>query len=170
VKVLDEFLYPDLYDRLIRDIHTLSYRFIDGTEEAKKFEADLGSDIVQQVQECYEDKVGETEGFFSAGVVRCDPKYTYELHADHPSKLVSSVVYLYPETGNGTYFLKEDNGNQGKIMDEIVWHPNRLVTWANQGQLHMYGNKTEELRYTLNIYQKKNDEVFEVRSRSKAIR
>ena len=32
--------------------------------EAKKFEADLGGDIVQQVQECYEDKVAKAEGSF----------------------------------------------------------------------------------------------------------
>lgn len=167
MKIVDNFLYPDLYDRLTRDIHSLSYRFIDGTEEAKKFEADLGSDIVQQVQECYEDKVAKTEGFFSAGVVRCDPKYTYALHADHPSKLISSVVYLCPEIGNGTYFLKEDGGDQGKAMEQIVWRPNRLVTWRNTGQLHFYHNKTKELRYTLNIYQKKDDKVFKVLTKQK---
>ena len=162
MKIIDNFLYPDLYDRLIRDIRVLSYRFIDGVGEAKKFEADLGGDIVQQVQECYEDKVAKAEGFFSAGVVYCRPEYQYHIHYDHPSKLVSSVVYLCPEIGNGTYFLKEDRGDQGKVMEEIVWRPNRLVTWRNTGQLHFYHNKTKEPRYTLNIYQKKNDEVFEV--------
>ena len=167
MKIIDNFLYPDLYDRLIRDIHTLSYRFIDETEEAKKFEADLGSDIVQQVQDCYEDKVGETEGFFSAGVVRCDPKYTYDLHADHPNKLVSSVVYLCPDISNGTYFLKEDRGAQGKLMEEVVWFPNRLVTWRNTGQLHFYRNKTKEPRITLNIYQKRNSGAFKVLTKQK---
>lgn len=167
MKIIDNFLYPDLYDRLMRDIHTLSYRFIDGTEEAKKFEADLDSGIVQQVQECYADKVGETEGFFAAGVVRCDPKYTYALHADHPDKLVSSVVYLYPEVGDGTHFLKEDKGAQGKFMEEVVWFPNRLVTWRNEGQLHLYHNKTKEPRITLNIYQKRNSGAFKVLTKQK---
>ena len=171
MKVLDKFLYPDLYDEIVGSINDLPYRVIDGGNDAVKFEADLDESMCQKVKQCYEDKVAKTEGlFFSAAVVCCEPGYFFNIHADHPNKLVSSVVYLCPEVGNGTYFLKEDNGDQGKIMDEIVWHPNRLVTWPNQGQLHMYFNKTEELRYTLNIYQKNNDEVFEVRSSSKAIR
>ena len=162
MKTIDNFLYPDLYERLIRDINVLSYRFIDGAGEAKKFEANLDESVCQRIKQCYEDKVAKAEGFFSAGVVRCGPEYQYHIHYDHPSKLVSSVVYLCPEIGNGTYFLKEDRGDQGKVMEQIVWRPNRLVIWRNTGQLHFYHNKTKEPRYTLNIYQKKNDKVFEV--------
>lgn len=167
MKIVDSFLYPDLYDRLVRDIRTLSYRFVDEVGEAKKFEADLDESVCQRIKQCYEDKVAKTEGFFSAGVVRCDPKYTYALHADHPNKLVSSVVYLYPEVSDGTHFLKEDKGAQGKVMEEVVWFPNRLVTWRNEGQLHLYHNKTKEPRITLNIYQKRNSGAFKVFTKQK---
>lgn len=167
MKIVDNFLYPDLYDRLVRDIRTLSYRFVDEVGEAKKFEADLDESVCQRIKQCYEDKVAKTEGFFSAGVVCCGPEYQYHLHHDHPSKLVSSVVYLYPEIGNGTYFLKEDRGDQGKVMEEVVWFPNRLVTWRNEGQLHLYHNKTKEPRITLNIYQKRNSGAFKVLTKQK---
>ena len=169
MKVLEDFLYPDLYGEIVGSINDLPYRVIDDDNDAVKFEADLDESICQRIKQCYEDKVAKTEGFFSAGVVCCEPGYFFNMHADHPNKLVSSVVYLCPEAGNGTVFFKEDRGDQGKVLDEVLWHPNRLVTWRNQGQLHMYENKTDEPRYTLNIYQKKNDEVFEVRSISEVI-
>ena len=162
MKVLDDFLYPELYQRILNCLDNLEYDFVDCFNKAKKYEAKLSRELAEEIKACYQEKVRKPVGFFTAGIVRCDPNYKYHIHYDHPSKLVSTVVYLHPEVGDGTYFLKEDKGDQVKVMQEIVWHPNRLVSWVNTGQKHMYQNTTDAIRCTLNIYQKKENKDFEV--------
>jgi len=163
VKVLDNFLYKDLYAQLLGDLDDLDYRLIDTNKGAYKHEASLGDDLTEQIKSCYQKKVAEPVGFFDVSVVKCDPGYEYNIHADNPNKIVSTVVYLYPEQGDGTSFVKEERVNSIRF-DEIIWKPNRLVSWVNKGQRHMYRNTTDEIRCTLNIYQKKRDSFFKVQS------
>ena len=161
MKVLDNFLYKDLYSQLLGELDDLDYRLIDDHKGADKHEASLGDDISQQIKSCYQEKVGEPVGFFDVTVVKCYPGYEYNIHADNPNKIVSTVVYLYPEQGDGTSFVKEESVNRISF-DEIIWKPNRLVSWINTGQRHMYRNTTDDIRCTLNIYQKKLDIDFAV--------
>lgn len=163
VKVLDNFLDPDLYCQLLDGMDGLSYRILDRYKDSEKREAHLGKDMVEQIKSCYHKKVRDPVGFFDATVVKCDPGYKYRTHADHPDKLVSTVVYLHPDQGNGTFFLTKEEGLES-TFDEIIWVPNRLVSWVNTGQRHMYRNTTDEIRCTLNIYQKKRDLVFKTQA------
>ncbi len=163
MKVIDDFLYPELYQRILSRLDNLEYQFVDCSKKAEKHEAKLSDDLAEEIKACYQEKVRKPVGFFTASIVKCDPGYGYPIHYDHPEKLVSTVVYLHPEVGNGTYFLlKEDKDDQGKLMKEIVWRPNRLVSWVNHGQRHMYRNTADAIRCTLNIYQKKLDTDFSV--------
>lgn len=154
IQKIDDFLDKDLYDFIVGNRNGFNYRFIDGDGEAKKHEALLGKELTDRIKQNYIDKVGPTVGHFSVGIVRCDPVYHYNMHADHPTKLVSCVVYLHPKRSTGTIFEKDNR--------EMLWKPNRLIAWENRGQRHFYENRTAEPRYTLNIYQKSEDTNFEV--------
>lgn len=80
-------------------------------------------------------------------LIRCDPKYFYNIHKDHPTKAFSIVVYLHPESGNGTIL-------RGSKEDVVVkWRPNRAVVFENSTHgFHYYTNTTDKYRYSLNIY------------------
>lgn len=81
-------------------------------------------------------------------LVRCEPKYTYQKHADHWDKLISVVVYLHPESANGTILFGPD---QKKY--DVIWKPNRaLIFKTSEEKIHMYKNTTDEYRYSLNVY------------------
>ena len=159
MKVVDNFLYDSLYNNIKDRLDSLSYRLVDKHKGSRKFEASLDAETQGSIKDCYFQKVGDLVGYFDASVVRCEPGYRYNIHADHPNKLVSTVVYLCPEKGNGTLFLKNQEGNT-RTFHEVIWFPNRLVSWVNSGQEHMYENTTNDVRYTLNIYQKKDSSGF----------
>ena len=159
MKVVDNFLYDSLYNNIKDRLDSLSYQLVDGNKGSRKFEASLDAETKSSIKDCYSQKVGDLVGYFDASVVKCEPGYWYNIHADHPDKLVSTVVYLCPEKGNGTLFLKSQEGNT-KNFYEVIWSPNRLVSWVNAGQEHMYENTTSDVRYTLNIYQKKYSSGF----------
>ena len=161
MKVVEDFLYPDLYYQVLDSLGDLDYRLIDDYNGSEKREADLKTEVVEEIKACYQEKVRKPVGFFTASIVKCDPGYKYHIHYDHPSKLVSTVVYLHPDQGNGTFFVTKEEGLKASF-DEIIWYPNRLVSWVNTGQRHMYRNTTDDIRCTLNIYQKKLDIDFAV--------
>lgn len=90
-------------------------------------------------------------------LVRCDPGYVYSPHRDHKDKLISIVVYLDPEDGDGTV-LRTNN------QDVVVkWRQNRAVVFENAKHgNHWYRNTTNKYRYSLNIYITKEPGLFNV--------
>ena len=163
MKIVDEILDLELYYFIVNNRNQFNYRHIDTYKgKAQKHEADLGKELTAWVKKNYTQRVGEPVGTnFKVGIVKCDPVYHYNMHADHPSKIISSVVYLHPKKSTGTIF-EQDNL-------EVAWRPNRLIAWENRGQRHFYENRTTQPRYTLNIYQIDGDHTFgNVRVRGKS--
>ena len=48
----------------------------------------------------------------------------FPIHDDTPNKLLSGVIYLYPNKNSGTIFYNDKNGSNKTIID---WKPNRGV-------------------------------------------
>ena len=125
---------------------------IDSENNACKHEKPLPTDLLAEVQNTYNIKVDNIKEFgvsptkFTAGIVRCEPGYWYPPHADHESKIISSVLYLSPRDAPATIFVDE--------VDSPMWERNKLVCWKNNGEIHWYKNDTDYNRYTLNIYQR----------------
>lgn len=154
IRVVSDFLPENLYADLVENRDSYAYRLVDQVSDiSQKHEADLPEDISLQIKKVYEEKVGPTVGYWRTSIVRCDPGYRYPVHADISGKLQSTVLYLYPEVGDGTRFVEEG---------ELRWKPNRLITWKNKGQLHSYKNSKPERRYTLNIYQQDSETKWAV--------
>lgn len=90
----------------------------------------------------------EDEVNFIFDLVRCEPKYAYQSHADHPDKIISIVVYLHPEDANGTILQDADKNEY-----DVTWKQNRaLIFKTSPDKLHLYRNTSDSYRYTLNIY------------------
>lgn len=141
---IDDFLPAWLWYWITASRDEYSYELVDEEGGKAKHEADLSPSVTEHIKKTYESKVGPTVGHLRCTIVRAEPGYWYPVHADHKSKLVSSVLYLWPDHSDGTDFVHDD---------DVTWQTNRLVTWRNEGQLHQYRNSTDECRYTINIYQ-----------------
>ena len=153
MRIVDGILDLELYYFLVNHRNEFNYRHLDSYKgQAHKYEAELGKELTAWVKKNYAERVMEPQGNFKVGIVKCDPVYHYNMHADHPSKIISSVVYLHPKKSTGTIF-EQDNL-------EVEWRPNRLIAWENRGQRHFYENRTSQPRYTLNIYQTDGDHTF----------
>ena len=51
----------------------------------------------------------------------------FPIHDDTPNKLLSGVIYLYPNDNSGTIFYNDKNGSNKRI---IGWKPNRGVFFS----------------------------------------
>ena len=51
----------------------------------------------------------------------------FPIHDDTPNKLLSGVIYLYPNKNSGTIFYNDKNGSNKTIVD---WKPNRGVFFS----------------------------------------
>ena len=74
----------------------------------------------------------------------------YPIHDENPSKILSVVTYLIPETGKGTV-LYDENQNYVK---ELEWKPNRTFIFpAITGKTwHSYNSPKGTYRITLNQF------------------
>jgi len=164
IKTIDDFLPAWLWYWIAASKDEYDYHCVDSCERGSKHEAMLGDRINTSIREAYEDRVGKVQGQFYCSIVRAEPGYWYPDHADHSTKIVSSVVYLWPDDGDGTQFADHA---------DVTWQTNRLVTWVNDGQVHSYRNTRNEDRYTLNLYQTAGDSrlsVVETKPRHTATR
>jgi hypothetical protein len=62
-------------------------------------------------------------------IIETGANYKFPIHDDTPNKLLSGVVYLYPEENNGTYFYKNKKGDEKKIIE---WKQNRAVFFSRK--------------------------------------
>ena len=157
--IVDNFLDQNIIDQILKIGEDRSlYRFIDGRNQQDGTVANKSSIVLVEYKEILESVTNSVNkhienllpkpSYCVPDLVCCDPKYKYVKHRDHPNKLLSIIVYLAPEEGNGTLVWGEDD----KPL-EIMWKPNRAVIFENSKHgIHNYINKTNHLRYTLNIY------------------
>ena len=60
-------------------------------------------------------------------IVETGKDYTFPIHQDIPSKLLSGVIYLYPQKNKGTFIYKNKNGENKK---EIQWQQNKAFFFS----------------------------------------
>ena len=91
----------------------------------------------------------------------------FPIHDDTPNKLLSGVIYLYPNDNSGTIFYNDKNGSNKKI---ISWKPNRGVFFSRveKETWHSYKgdgvNDRIALVYNLNTNRIK--EVYEIEKKN----
>ena len=93
--------------------------------------------------------------------------YKFPFHDDTPNKLLSGVIYLYPEKNTGTIFSSDKKGSEKYVVD---WKQNRAVFFSRKERKtwHAYKgdgiNNRVVLVYNLNTNRIK--EVYRVEKKS----
>jgi len=93
--------------------------------------------------------------------------YKFPFHDDTPNKLLSGVIYLYPEKNTGTIFSSDKKGSEKYVVD---WKQNRAVFFSRKERKtwHTYKgdgiNNRVVLVYNLNTNRIK--EVYRVEKKN----
>ena len=115
------------------------------------FEDNTGIDFIKQHLTYNKN---EPNGSSYCEIARCvpDPErgYMFGIHDEHAKKKVSTVVYIAPQYGSGTFLYNENK----ELVKQVAWKPNRAfifsgipgVTW------HDYGHWEPEKRITVNYF------------------
>lgn len=77
-------------------------------------------------------------------IIKTNKNTKFPIHDDTPDKLLSGVIYLYPERNKGTIFYNKKSG-EGK--NEINWKINRAVFFSRKERMtwHSYqGDKIND--------------------------
>lgn len=100
-------------------------------------------------------------------IIETKKNSSFPIHDDTPNKLLSGVIYLYPNKNSGTIFYNDINGSNKTIID---WKPNRAVFFSRTEKetWHSYQgdgvNNRIALIYNLNTNRIK--EVYEIEKKS----
>jgi len=91
----------------------------------------------------------------------------FPIHDDTPNKLLSGVIYLYPENNTGTIFY---NDKKGSNQTNIKWKPNRSVFFSRKERetWHSYEGDGLNNRVVLvyNLMTNKIKEVYKIENRN----
>jgi len=73
--------------------------------------------------------------------------HSYPIHNDIPNKLLSGVIYIWPEKNKGTIFYED---REGKNPNEITWTKNRAVFFSrNNHSWHSFKSDNQNCRIVL---------------------
>ena len=91
----------------------------------------------------------------------------FPIHDDTPDKLLSGVIYLYPENNSGTIFYSDKKGSN---KTSIEWKPNRAVFFSRKEKetWHSYEGDGTNQRVVLvyNLMTNRIKEVFKIENKN----
>tara|TARA_Y200000002_G_C22629645_1_gene641900 strand:- start:206 stop:844 length:639 start_codon:yes stop_codon:yes gene_type:complete len=91
----------------------------------------------------------------------------FPIHDDTPNKLLSGVIYLYPEKNSGTSFYSDKKGSEKKTIE---WKPNRAVFFSRKERetWHSYEGDGLNNRIALvyNLMTKRIKEVYKAENKN----
>ena len=102
---------------------------------------------------------------FTIIITKKDSKFP--IHDDTPNKLLSGVIYLYPEKNSGTIFYSDKKGSDKTTVE---WKPNRAVFFSRKEKetWHSYEGDGINQRVALvyNLMTNKIKEVYKIENRN----
>ena len=90
-------------------------------DKLKKLNAECHQKAISILEELSPEKVSLYD-YSDFNIIETGKNYSFPIHRDHVNKLLSGVIYLYPEKNLGTILY--DN-KSGKNAIEIEWKQNR---------------------------------------------
>ena len=122
----------------------------------------LTEDNIRNIHEAYHDKMWQWltklapdklqhYWYTELNVVNNGRDYVFPIHSDSRDKLLSVVVYIAPETNEGTWLYEDKSG---KNPQQIEWKPNRAFAFSrNDHTWHSYkaDGKTNRLALVYNL-------------------
>jgi hypothetical protein len=78
---------------------------------------------------------------------------TLDIHIEHPDKVATMTIYMYPLHDNGTFYF-DSNKNFYKA---VAWKPNRACVMSNRDNYwHAYAGYEDHTRITINSFLVRN--------------
>jgi hypothetical protein len=88
--------------------------------------------------------------------------FSFPIHNDAYFKLLSVVVYIYPEKNFGTFIYNSNKPED--LVKEIEWLPNKAFIFSRKDKStwHSYKSNNKDKRFTVNLHlcTKKLDDVI----------
>lgn len=100
-------------------------------------------------------------------IIKTGKNYKFPIHDDTPNKLLSGVIYLYPNKNTGTIFYKNKKGDGKKIIE---WKQNRSLFFSREERTtwHSYegNNETDRIALVYNLMTTQIKKVYEIEKQS----
>ncbi len=75
-------------------------------------------------------------------IIETGKDYSFPIHRDIPTKLLSGVIYLTPQKNNGTYIYDDKNGKNKK---EIEWKQNRAFFFSRSEKFSWHSYEGDKI-------------------------
>lgn len=151
--IVDNFLSVDDFDRLVQYSKNASMELDDIRAKIHLTKTDiLNKEKYLPVLESYMKKLKpenmEKKYFLDMTMLITTSDYNKSIHLDHEGKLLSCVIYLYPENNYGTFL-----GTSSKCDYEIPWKTNRAFIFCRgEDTWHTFRAKKNEVpRCSINL-------------------
>tara|TARA_Y200000002_G_scaffold354323_1_gene334476 strand:- start:1458 stop:2087 length:630 start_codon:yes stop_codon:yes gene_type:complete len=100
-------------------------------------------------------------------IIKTNKNKKFPLHDDTPNKLLSGVIYLYPEDNTGTIFYNDKKGSDKTVVE---WKKNRAVFFSRKERetWHSYQGDgvNDRIALVLNLMTNKIKKVYEIEKKN----
>lgn len=135
-------------------------------DKIKEFQKKYHQKALDILETLYPEKV-KLYDYSEFHVVKSGYEYKFPIHDDIPAKLLSGVIYLYPNENKGTVFYQNKKGD-GK--NEIKWKTNRAVFFSRTERetWHSFESdgKNDRLVLVYNLMTKDIKSVYKIENKS----
>ena len=131
-------------------------------ELLKRMHKNYFSKSLNILKELYPEKIDLYE-FSDFTIIKTNKNKKFPIHDDTPNKLLSGVIYLYPEKNTGTIFYNDKKGSDKTVVE---WKKNRAVFFSRKERetWHSYEGDgvNDRVALVFNLVTKKIQKVYEV--------
>ena len=140
IKIVDNFLNKEDFNYLLNLHQDLNFKdefrvFHNEINDDKIINSSIDQNFLKKIHKNYFSKAmeilkeicPEKSGLYDYSdftIIKTKKNSKFPIHDDTPNKLLSGVIYLYPEKNSGTIFYSDKKGSNKTIID---WKPNRAV-------------------------------------------
>ena len=100
-------------------------------------------------------------------IIKTGKNFKFPIHDDTPNKLLSGVIYIYPEKNTGTIFYKNQKGKEKSTID---WKQNRAFFFSRieRETWHSYegNNESDRIALVYNLMTTQIKKVYEIEKKS----
>ncbi len=182
IETIDNFLNKEDFENLIQILKNLKDKdnfsvFHNAIDKNNKIlESSIDPDFLKKLNENYflkgknilknhcPEKIDLID-YSDFTIIKTKKNSNFPIHDDTPNKLLSGVVYLYPENNLGTFFFNDKKGSDKTVVN---WKQNRAVFFSRveKETWHSYRADSENDRYAfvfnLMTYDKNLKEVYRI--------
>ncbi len=186
IETIDNFLIQEDFDELINILKNLDnkgefsvfHNAIDKNNEIlessidneflKKLNKNYFSKGIEILRQHCPEKIDFVD-YSDFTILKTNKNAEFPIHDDTPNKLLSGVIYLYPEHNSGTIFYSNKYGSN---LKEIIWKQNRAVFFSRKEKetWHSYRGNGENDRYAfifnLMTYDKNLKKVYKAEKKN----